>query len=130
MTTAVERRIHNNLLLFYAERKSAGPSKFPLCDEFAQLVFSIHVASAVVETYFSKTKYIKNKHRSKLNDQSASASLHLVESTPSASEILTNDRGSHINVSAAWETHEGDEDDMRMKYVGKRVRKNFEIDTR
>ena len=30
-------------------------------------------------------------------------------------------------MSAAWETHEGDEDDMRMKYVGKRVRKNFEI---
>ena len=42
-------------------------------------------------------------------------------------EILTNDRGSHINVRAAWKAHECNEDDMKMKYVGKRVRKNFEI---
>lgn len=60
-SAAQERRIHSNLLFFYAERKKAGASKFPLCDEYAQLVFSVHIASAVIETYFSKTKYIKNK---------------------------------------------------------------------
>ena len=55
-----ERRIHRNLVFFYAEHKQAGPPRFPLCDEYAQLVFSIHIASAVIETYFSKTnKYIK-----------------------------------------------------------------------
>ena len=120
-SAAQERRIHRNLLFFYAERKQAGPSRFPLCDEYAQLVFSIHIASAVIETYFSKTKYIKSKHRSRLNDTSASASMHLQDCKSINPEVLVKDRGSLINPRAVWSIIEDDEDDLTLKYVGKRV---------
>ena len=127
-SAATERRIHRNLLFFYAERKQAGPSKYPLCDEYAQLVFSVHIASAVIETYFSKSKYIKNKHRSRLSDTSASASMHLSDCKVINPEALTTDRSSLINPRLAWKINEDDQDDLATKYVGKRVRKQFTVD--
>ena len=34
--------------------------------EFTRVVFAIHIASSIIETYFSKTKYIKNQYRASL----------------------------------------------------------------
>ena len=127
-SAAQERRIHSNLLFFYAERKKAGASKVPLCDEYAQLGFSVHIASAVIETYFSKTKYIKNKHRSQLNDKSASASMHLSDCKAAKPEVLVANRSSLMNPRLAWMINEHNEDDLTTKYGGKRVRKEFAID--
>jgi len=125
-SAASERRMYSNLLQFYGERKQAGVSRFPLCEEYAQIVFSIHVASAVIETYFSKTKYIKNKHRPRLSDKSAAASLHLASLKTSTPNVLQRNRETEIDFRAAWKTGEDDEDDLKDKYVGKRVCKNFE----
>ena len=77
------------------------------------------------QTYFAKTKYIKSKHRSRLNVTSASVSMHLQDCKSINPEVLglglVKDRGSLINPRAAWSINEDDEDDLTLKYVGKRV---------
>ena len=50
---------------------------YPAANKFATLVFSLHVASAIIETFFSKTRYCKSIHRSSLSDDLVSATLHL-----------------------------------------------------
>ena len=54
----------SNLLKFYHDRKESvkripgAKTEYPLAERFAMLVFSIHVSSSIIETYFSKTLYI------------------------------------------------------------------------
>ena len=75
---AERRDYKSNLLRFYRERlKIDRGVRFGNANLFAQIVFSIHYVSSAIETYFSKTKYIKNKHRSSMTDELASATLHL-----------------------------------------------------
>ena len=42
-------------------------------DEYFRLAASLHVSSSVVESYFSQTKYIKNKYHSLLSDKTVSS---------------------------------------------------------
>ena len=72
-----ERRIHSNLLKLYADRVTTNDRRFPLSSEFTQIVFVVKVSSADIETYFSRTKYMKNLYRSKLQDDLASATLQV-----------------------------------------------------
>ena len=72
----------NNLLRFYHSRLASDKQvvrqpDFPLANKFATIIFSLHLASSIIETYFSKTRYAKNKHRSRLSDDLASATLHI-----------------------------------------------------
>ena len=62
-----------------------------------------------------------------MNDTSASASMHLQDCKAIDPEVLVKDRGSLINPRAAWSINEDDEDDLTLKYVGKRVRKQFRV---
>ena len=80
----------------------------------------------MIETYFSKTKYTKNKHRTRLNDESVAANLHLA-STPDLidDEKLLYSRGSRINPYAAWAASLKGKEALQKDYVGKRVSKNF-----
>ena len=38
------------------------------------------------------------------------------------------DRGSQIDTRSAWSINEDDEDDLTLKYVGKRLYKQFRVD--
>ena len=59
---------NSNLLRCYKERRISGVlNTYANADEFVQLVFSLHVASAIIETFFSKTKYIKSIRNSTTN---------------------------------------------------------------
>ena len=121
-----------------------------MANKFAQIVFTIKVASADVETYFSRSKYMKNLHRSRLIVKSSShdythshhyhphvTSLNddLVSSTLTVSktknlsnkEVLCVYDGSQ-NVQAAWSVTEDGLDDLTKKYVGGRVSKDFVCD--
>ena len=73
-----------NLIKYYHDRlkedkKHSRPPDFPHTNTFATLIFSLHISSSVVESYFSKTRYVKSLHRSKLDDALTSATLHLQE---------------------------------------------------
>ena len=94
-----------NLLACYHNRKKRDVTtnvnpKHPLTNTFTTLVFSLHFVNSVIETYFSKTRfvynviqryyyidlitittlhfrYIKNEHRSRLRDELSSTTLHM-----------------------------------------------------
>ena len=122
-----EARINSNLLKFYGERlKENDRPPFPQADLFARMVFCLYVASAVIETYFSKRKYTKNKHRSRLHDKSVSANLHLA-SVPKLKdpETLIIDRAGSIDPYAVWKASEKGKDELTESYVGKRISKIF-----
>ena len=72
------RHCKSNLLCFYRDRlETDGGVRYGNANVFAQIVFSIHYVSSAIETFFSKTKYIKNKYRSSMTDELSSATLHL-----------------------------------------------------
>ena len=122
---AVEYRMQTNLLKFYADRIQSGDRRFPLCNEFAQIVFSIKVSSADIETYFSRTKYVKNIHRARLRDDVVSSTLHVCKTKKTRDkDALTVYDGSH-DVTAAWKVDEGGQEDLTKKYVGGKVSKTF-----
>ena len=49
-------------------------------------------------------------------------SMHLQDCKSINPEVLVKDRGSLINPRAVWSINEDDEDDLTLKYVGKRVK--------
>ena len=53
--------------------------------------------------------------------------MHLQDCKSINPEVLVKDRGSLINPRAAWSINEDDEDDLTLKYVGKRVWKQFRV---
>ena len=68
----------NNLLRYYHDRLAADKEEgkqpdHSFVNNFAMIVFSLHVVSSVIKTYFSKTKYIKNQYRSRLSDSLTTA---------------------------------------------------------
>ena len=121
----------NNLLKYYHDRLAADKSKsrepdFPLANTFATLVFSLHLASAVIETYFSKTKYTKNSYRSRLSDDLSSATLHLQQMKGyDDDEVLEPASKLCIDFQRALRRVENSIDDMRRRYMGARVKKPF-----
>ena len=118
-SVAEERRMSGNLLKFYHDRyvlsqQTGEDHDFTLCDEYFRLVASLHVSSSVVESYFSRTKYIKNKHRSLLSDKTVSATMHLREMQPAHVEVLA-DR--NINPYLSHNLCQCTKDDYHNKYV-------------
>ena len=127
----VSRAVEANLLKFYHERHQAivdnqTKNEFVLAERFARLVFSIHVTSSIVETYFSKTRYIKNLHRSSLRDALASATIHLQQLRRYTDENmieLIEELG--IDLQSAFESIENDITDLKKRYISKRISKPF-----
>ena len=120
-----------NLLRFYHDRlksckHNSKPTPYPLADEFARLVFSLHVASSVIETYFSKTKYIKSLHRASMRDSLSTATLHVQQlrsyMDPDVVETIST---LDIDLTAALSTIEHDVERLREKYLDAEVSKNF-----
>lgn len=120
-----------NLLHFYKQRSSSYTHStdypYPNADNFAQLVFSIHVASAIIETFFSKTKYIKSRYRMSMSDKTVGDVLQL-------SQVPTPDNVEHVQRSAvsidvvsATERQENDLYVLRRKYIDRKVSRTFDI---
>ena len=98
----------------------------PLTEEFARLVFSLHIASSIIETYFSKTKYIKNLHRSRLRDVLATMTLHLQQLRQlDCTDTLRNFSDYQLDLQSALNHLENDLNELRDKYDGARVSKPF-----
>ena len=101
-------------------------SDYPAANKFATLVFSLHVASAIIETFFSKTKYCKSIHRSTLSDDLASATLHLQQlRSYRDAEVLETASALTIDFKKALTQVENSLGDLRKKYVDRRVKKPF-----
>ena len=121
----------NNLLRYYHERhatdkRDAKQPAHPLANNFAVLVFSLHAASAVIETYFSKTRYIKSIHRNRLSDGLSSDTMHLQQLRNYHDvEVLESSCDLSIDFTEALRRVEHDLDHFRNKYLGSRVRKPF-----
>ena len=75
------RNCNKNLLTFYRDRLQDGPveSKYSLANDYAQLVFSIHMTSTTTETFFSKYKYIKSRNRMSMTDSRMGDVIHLTQ---------------------------------------------------
>ena len=124
---ATERRMSGNLLKFYHDRFRASQDAgvdhpFTLCDKYFQLIASLHISSSVVESYFSRTKYIKSKHRSMLSDKTVSATMHLREMAVPHVETLSN---RDPDPYYAHRYSQNTKDDYQRKYVGKSIGKPF-----
>ena len=121
-----------NLLRYYHDRlrscrEDGRSSKYPLADRFARLVFSLHIASAIIETYFSKTKYIKNLHRSSMRDSLATATLHVQQlQSYMDSDVVQVIGDLDIDKTTALRCTERDLDKLREKYVNKLLHKRFQ----
>ena len=121
----------NNLLKYYHDRLASDlrhnrMSDYPAANKFATLVFSLHVASAIIETFFSKTKYCKNIHRSTLSDDLASATLHLQQLRSFRDdEVLETASALTIDFKKALTQVENSLTDLRKKYVDRRLKKPF-----
>ena len=124
-----------NLLRYYHDRFASDEAAvktpdFPIANTFATLVFSIHVASAVIETYFSKTKYSKNQYRSRMSDDLASAILHLQQLRGYRhDEILEDSRELTIELQQALDYVQNSLQDLRKKYIDRRIKKPFMDET-
>ena len=113
------------------EREEGQDPEYPLANDFATLVFSLHVASAIIETYFSRTKYAKNIYRSKLSDDLASATLHLQDLRDLHDvEILENVENMSIDFRQAFTYVKNGLKELRKKYLGSRISKPFFDDAR
>lgn len=120
-----------NLLHFYKERSSSytqsTDNPYPNADSFAQLVFSIHVASAIIETFFSKTQYIKSRHRMSMSDKTVGDVLQLSQvPTPDNVEQLRPSAVS-IDVTSAAERQKNDLHVLCRKYIGRKVSRAFDV---
>ena len=130
------RACTSNLLRYYHDRlaackKNSVDQRFPLADQFARLIFSLHVASSVIETYFSKTKFIKRVHRASLRDELATATLHVQQLRAYLNDdVLETISTLGIDVNIALSTLEHDIEELRAKYVGKSMAKNFKDEGR
>ena len=109
-----------------ADKEEGKQPDHSFANMFAMLVFSLHVASSIIETYFSKTKYIKNQHRSRLADSLATATLHLQQLRAYHDvQVLEQSSQLCIDFQQALKRVENNLDDLRTKYCGKRVSKPF-----
>ena len=125
----------NNLLRFYHDRRAfeikKDPTKslHPYAEEFARLVFSLHVSSSVVESFFSKTKYTKSIHRNRLRDELSSATLHL-QQLRAYYDAETLEPASRLNIDfqQALKRVENNLDDLREKYMNVEIQKHFQDD--
>ena len=121
----------SNLLKFYHDRHMATKrdrlnNKFVLAERFARLVFSIHGSSSIVETYFSKTTYIKNLYRASMRDSLSSATMHVQQLRAyEDDEVIETIERMGIDVSSALKRVEVDLDMNRKKYLSARVSKPF-----
>ena len=124
----------SNLLRYYHDRlksckQNQEPSKYPLAERFARLIFSLHIASAIIETYFSKTKYIKNLHRSSMRDSLSTATLHVQQLRPYMDDgVVETIKELDIDKIDALSCVEKNLDVLRDKYVNKRLSKRFRDD--
>ena len=125
---AKDRFCKSNLLRFYRDRlETDGGTKYGNANVFAQIVFSIYYVSSAIETYFSKTRYIKNKHRSRMSDELSSATLHLQQLRVLIhAEQLQPSDSMMIDLERAINYLESSLDNLRRKYVDKRIVKNFD----
>ena len=115
-----------------ASNKSRGSKSadyaYVSADDFSQLVFSIHVASAIIETFFSKNKYIKSRSRMSMSDSNAGNVLQLSQvPTPENVEQLPTSAVS-IDVTSASRREENDLNALRNKYVGRNVSRSFDVE--
>ena len=124
------KHCNRNVLAWYKEAQSADSSlEQSVGYEVAhQLVFSLHQASAIIETFFSKTAYIKSKTRKSMSDSTVAKVLH-VSQTPESEdvEMLLPDPIT-IDVTAATKRTENDLDVLRGKYLGRKLARSFNVD--
>ena len=121
-----------NVLKFYKDRKDhqikvKDVVKFPNAKVFAILVFSVHVVSSVMETYFSKSGYANNRYRKSMRLELLNSTLHLQEVRPLTDNqaLVTADERLELDLKRPCTSFEDDLDDLRKKFLHKRVGKGF-----
>lgn len=120
-----------NLLAYYRDRVLQNlqkESKYPLADNYARLVFSLHVASAIIETFFSKTKYIQSKARQRMKVSTVSAVLHISQTPPNVNVEELEATSVSIDVTSACKRSENDLDELKGKYLKQQIKKEFNVD--
>ena len=122
------KECNKNLLLFYKNERQAEPAEKTMIYDLAQLVFSLHAASAIIETFFSKTNYIKSKTRKSMSDSTVADVLHISQTPePKDLEKLSSNPIS-IDVTVASQRTEKDLDFPRTKYKGRKLHRSFKVD--
>ena len=99
------------------------------CKDIATLVFSIHISSSIIETYFSKTNFIKNVYRSRMDDAVVAASMHLqqLKAYDNKLYIETIDQ-LDIDLVSSLNAYHTNLDEYRSKYLSARIAKPFRDD--
>ena len=101
---------NRNVLAWYKEVQKENQMEHSVVYDLAQLVFSLHAASAIIETFFSKTSYIKSKNRKSMSDATVAKVLH-VSQTPEPEDIeMLLPNPISIDVTAASKRTENDLD--------------------
>ena len=120
-----------NLLRFYKDRiTDSVQRKYPVVDLLACIVFSIHMASAIIETFFSKTSYIKSKTRKNLSDKRVGEVLHVSQTPPPVDIEWLPANAISLDVTVASKRKENDLDSLRTKYMGRRITREFNVNHR
>lgn len=118
---------NRNVLSWYKELQRSRPLQNSVVYDLAQLVFSLHAASAIIETFFSKTTYIKSKTRKSMSDETVANVLH-VSQTPQPEDIeMLQPNAISIDVTAASKRKENDLDILKEKYIGRKVTRSFPV---
>ena len=95
---------------------------FTKTERYFRLVASLNVSSSVIKSYFSRTKYIKNKHRSLLTEKTVSATMNLRElSTPSVETLSSRDPDPYHAITLSQHS----KNDYVRKYVDSEISKPF-----
>ena len=120
-----------NLLRFYKDRiTDSVQRKYPVADLLACIVFSIHMASAIIETFFSKTSYIKSKTRKNLSDKRVSQVLHVSQTPPPVDVERLPVNSISLDVTVAAKRQENDLDSLRNKYLDRKITREFNVNNR
>ena len=121
-----------NLLHYFKQRSESyslsDQYDFVNADSFAQLVFCIHVASAIIETFFSKTKYIKSRSRMSMGDKTVADVLTLSQ-VPALDDVENFPPCAvSIDVTSASLRSENDLNVLRRKYIDRKVSRTFQVE--
>ena len=121
-----------NLLHYFKQRSESyslsDQYDFSNADSFAQLVFCLHVASAIIETFFSKTKYIKSRSRMSMADKTVADVLTLSQ-VPAPDDVENFPPSAvSIDVTSASSRSENDLHVLRRKYLDRKVSRTFQVD--
>lgn len=123
-----------NCLNYYRQRRKESLGKVKTAqvwtdaEDYGRVVFSLHVASAIIETFFSKTKYIQSKTRMRMLVSTIDSVMYLTQTPPNTDVERLMKEPVSIDVSSAAIRTESDINDLERKYLHREVERNFVVD--